>query len=248
MMRALLGMGVLMLAAAGPAMAAQAEDPVIAQVLQRDDELSAAHGRGDMATYRAGLSEHYAYIDIGGMRVTADMLEDRREHDLRRLVSSETSEQEAIRLTEDTVLLRGVEHSVSSYFGGLPRTGASRWTALWVREQDGVWRLTAETATPMQTSPTLSFLPAPQSEATLQALAGRWMLQLKPPMDLTLTVENGKLVGKLAGQEARFVFAPASATHYFAEERPFELRFAPDGKSLSLVTWGTPTAATRTGP
>lgn len=246
-MRALLGVCGLILSAACPALAAETEDPVIAQVMQRDDELGAAHGRGDMATYRAGLSKHYVYVDIGGMRVTADMLEERRENDLRRLVSSETREQEAIRLTDDTVLLRGVEDSVSSYFGGLPRSGVSRWTALWVREQDGVWRLAAETATPVQTSRALSFLPAPQTDATLQALAGRWSLQLQPAMELVLTPDNGKLIATLAGQQARFVFAPASATHYFSEERPFELRFSPDGQSLTLVTWGTPTAATRAG-
>lgn len=246
-MRALLTVCGLMLVAAFPALAAESDDPVIAQVMERDDELAAAHGRGDMVTYRAGLSKHYVYVDIGGMRVTADMLEQRREDDLRRLVSSETREQEAIRLTDDTVLLRGVEDSVSSYFGGLPRSGVSRWTALWVREQDGVWRLAAETATPVQTSRALSFLPAPQTDATLQALAGRWTLQLQPAMELVLSPENGKLVATLVGQQARFVFAPASAIHFFSEERPFELRFSPDGKALTLVTWGTPTAATRAG-
>ena len=247
-MHALPGLLMLLLTAAGSALAVEAEDPVVRQVLQRDAQLAAAHGRGDMATYRAGLSRHYVYIDIGGMRVDANMLEERREHDLRRVVSSNNSEEEAIRLSEDVVLLRGLETSVASYFGGLPRTSTTRWTVLWVREEDGVWRLTADTATPVVTGRSLPFLAAPQSDATLQSLAGRWTLQLQPTMDLMLAVEDGKLVGTLEGQEARFVFVPASAAHYFAEERPFELRFAPDGKSLSLVTWGTPTAAKRSGP
>ena len=64
-------------------------------------------------------------------------------------------------------------------------------------------------------------------------------------MDLILTAEDGTLIGTLAGQPARFTFRPASGTHFFADERPFELRFTPDGQSLSFVTWGTPIAATR---
>ncbi len=227
------------------AVAAEVEDPVIAEVLARDEWLAAAHGRGDMATYLAGLSKRYAYIDVSGARVTADTLQQRREKDHRRVVSSETTEQEALRLADRVVLLRGLDHSVASYFGGLPRVSTTRWTALWVREEDGAWRLTADTATPVKASQSLPFLHAPQSEATLQALAGRWTLALQPAMDLVLVVEGGKLVGTLVGQEAQFVFSPTSATHFFAEERPFELRFSPDGKSLSLVTWGTPTAAAR---
>ena len=221
------------------------QDPVIAQVMARDDELASAHGRGDMATYRAGLSKRYAYIDIGGERVTADTLEARRENDQRRVVSSETAEQEAMRLTDDVVLLRGLERSHASYFGGLPRIATSRWTALWVRESDGVWRLTAETATTVKSGTSPRYVTTAQPDATLQALAGRWTLQLEPALQLDLRVENGNLVGTLPGQAEQFVFSPVSATHYFADTRPFELRFAPDGKSLSLLTWGTATVATR---
>lgn len=244
-MRAMLFGGAWMLAVQTTALAAPPEDPVIAQVLARDDALAAAHGRGDMATYRAGLSQRYVYVDIGGKRVTADALQERREFDNRRVVSSESLEQEAIRLGDEVVLLRGLERGVSTYFGGLPRTGESRWTALWAREDDGVWRLVAETATPVRKSEALPFVAAPQDDATLRARSGRWRLQLKPAMDLMLAVEGGTLIGTLPGQPARFVFDPASPTHYFARERPFELRFSPEGEALELVTWGTTTHATR---
>ncbi|RYG14014.1 MAG: nuclear transport factor 2 family protein [Burkholderiales bacterium] len=245
-MRTSLALGALLLLTMANAAGAGQEDPIIAQVMARDDELASAHGRGDMATYRAGLSQRYVYIDIGGQRVTADTLEARRENDQRRVVSSETSEQEATRLTNDVVMLRGLECSHASYFGGLPRISSSRWTALWVREDDGVWRLTAETATPVKTGAESRYIRVGQSDATLQALAGRWTLQLQPAMQLSLRVENGNLVGTLPGQAEQFVFSPASATHYFADTRTFELRFAADGESLRLLTWGTATAAVRT--
>lgn len=38
--------------------AAAEEYPVVAEVKARDAEVAAAHGRGDMAAYRAGLSVH----------------------------------------------------------------------------------------------------------------------------------------------------------------------------------------------
>ncbi len=224
--------------------AAVVEDPVIAEVRARDHELARAHGRGDMATYLAGLSERYAYIDIGGQRVDARRLQARREDDQRRLVTSQTFEEEALRLTEDVVLLRGFERSLASYYGGLPRRGATRWSALWVREDDGVWRLVAETATPVRDELAVRPVPVPQARATLAAHAGRWRLDLDPPLILHLAVADDALLGSLSGQDVRFTFRPASASHYIAEERPFELRFAEDG-TLVLTTWGTPTEATR---
>jgi len=242
-MRVLTGLIVALLF--GASVAAETNDPVLAEVKTRDAELAAAHGRGDMATYRAGLSERYVYIDIAGKRVTVDTLAGRREDDLRRLVSSAESEEEAVRLADSVVLLRGLSHSVAAYYGGLPRVSTTRWSSLWVREGDGVWRLTADTATPVKSGKELPFVHVPQPDATLDHLIGRWTLSLEPSMDLLLTADDGNLIGTLAGQPARFTFRPASGTHFFADERPFELRFTPDGQSLSFVTWGTPIAATR---
>jgi hypothetical protein len=204
--------------------AAETPDAVVAQVRARDAELGAAHGRGDLKTYRAGLSKRYVCIDIGGQRVTAERLEARRAPDQRRVVFSESSEDEALRLSDSVVLLRGLERSVATYWGGLPRVGASRWSALRVREEDGVWRLTAETSTTVREADHLPFVHVPQPAATIATLAGRWTLAL------------------------RLTFRPASPTHFFAEERPFELRFGPGTDAASLVTWGTPTAATRNAP
>ncbi len=230
---------------AGAANAAGNDEAVIAEVMARDAEIAAAHGRGDMAAYRAGLSKHYAYVDVGGKRVTADMLEARRSGDQRRVVSSETEEEEAVRIAEDVVLLRGLEHSVAAYYGGLPRVSSSRWTALWVREEDGVWRVVAETATPVRKSDALPFVHTPQPPATVDALAGRWQLATTPALELQLEARDGALIGRLAGQTVAWTFRPASASHWFADKRPFELRFAPDGSSLELVTWGAASAGRR---
>lgn len=240
-MPATMSLMVALVATATPA----TEDPVLAEVRARDIEMAAAHGRGDLVAYRAGLSSRYVYIDVGGKRVTADQLLKRRENDERRVVSSTPSEDEAIRLSETVVLLRGREDSVATYYGGLPRVGASRWSALWVREDDGVWRVVAETATPVRASEHLPFVHTPQAPKVLDDLAGRWTLALQPPMHLTLRAEDGKLIGSLDGKTVRFNFLPASPTHFFADDRPFELRFAADGQALDMVTWGTVTKATR---
>lgn len=234
-------------AASGPLSAAEtAQDPVLAEVAAHDEALAAAHGRGDMAAYRAGLSKNYVYIDIGGKRVTADMLEARRTNDQRRVVSSETTEQEALRLSDDVVLLRGLDRSLSTYYGGLPRTGLSRWTALWAREADGVWRLVADTATPVRDVDRVSFVPVPQPAEVLARRAGRWRLALPSPMELVLEMQGDHLVGRLAGQDVRWTFHPVSEAHFMATERPFELRYAGDD-AMELVTWGTPTRASRIG-
>lgn len=228
------------------ALAAESPDAAIAEVQARDAELSAAHGRGDMATYLQGLSQRYVYIDVGGRRVTAMTLASRRANDQLRQVASESSEDEAVRLADNVVLLRGLERASFTYFGGLPRQGSSRWSALWVREEDGQWRLVAETATPVTSDGGLPFTRVPQPMASMRAHQGRWTLALPTPMDMELTAERGQLVATLVGQSTRFVFEPASASHYFALERPFELRFSRDGKTLELVTWGVSTRAIRT--
>jgi ketosteroid isomerase-like protein len=224
--------------------AGASDDPVLAQIRARDEELARAHGSGDMATYRAGLSARYAYIDVGGKRVDIQRLQSRREDDQRRLVSSETIEEEALRLSDDVVLLRGYERSLATYYGGLPRHGATRWSAVWVREDDGVWRLVAETATPVRDELAQRPEPVPQPAAVLAARTGRWRLDLAPPMDMDLAVAGDALIATLPGQGVRFTFRPASARHFIADERPFELQFS-DEDSLVLSTWGTPTRATR---
>jgi ketosteroid isomerase-like protein len=220
-------------------------DPVILVVKARDAELAAAHGRGDMTTYLQGLSKRYVYVDVGGRRVTPDTLATRRGNDQLRQVASELSEEEAIRIADGVVLLRGLEKARFTYFGGLPREGSTRWTALWAREEDRQWRLVAETATPVASDAGLPFTPSAQPASVIRARQGRWSLALPDPMVLGLTAESGKLIGKLEGHDLQLTFVPASPTHFFALERPFELRFTSDGKALTLMTWGIPTAAHR---
>ncbi len=237
---------VALLCLAIPSPSIAAEDPAVAAVRAQDAALQAAHGRGDMATYLAGLSEHYVYVDIGGERITAEQLRVRREGDQRRVVSHETTEEEGVRLAEGTVMLRGLDRTLALYYGGLPRHGLSRWTALWVREDDGVWRLAAETATPVapENAPP-RFVVTPQPAAVLAAHAGAWTLDTAAPLVLELRAEGDALVGRLAGQRVKWTFRPVSATHWFAAERPFEIRFDADGQTLSLLTWGAATTGRR---
>lgn len=222
-----------------------AEPSAIEAVRAQDEALAAAHGRGDLTTYRAGLSKHYVYIDVGGKRVTAGLLSERRDKDQRRLISSESLDDEALQLSDTTVLLRGHERSLSLYYGGLPRVGETRWTALWIKEADGVWRLAGETATPVRESEGLPFVLEPQPTAVLAALAGSWKLATTPALTLNLSVVDDGLRARLDGQSVEWTFRPASARHYFAAERPFELRVSADGRRMDLITWSSVTAATR---
>ena len=242
MIRAALTFAAICLAA--PA-AAQPEDPVLAQVRAADDALAAAHGRGDMATHLKGLSANYLYIDIGGKRVTKEVLAQRRAGDKRIVISSEPSEDEAIRVSDNAVLLRGRDKSLSAYYGGLPRRGDSRWTALWVREADGVWRLLAETSTPVRDDSFSPYATISLPAAELSRHAGDWALDLPKPITLTLKPEGDKLIGTLSSHPVQFTFLPHAPGQFHAVERDFQLKFAPDGKTLTLVTWGTPTKATR---
>jgi ketosteroid isomerase-like protein len=225
--------------------AGESADPVLAQVLARDAELAAAHGRGDMDTYRKGLSKKYVYIDVGGGRTTADKLGTRRSNDQLRLVSSEALEEESVRISDDVVLLRGLERGSYTYFGGLPRRGENRWTALWAREEDGQWRLVAETATPVVNDAGLPFLPARLADAEVRSREGVWKLALPQALALRLVAGSGQLEGSLEGQPLKLTFVPASSRHYFALERPFELRFEEDDDRVTLITWGIPTPGQR---
>jgi ketosteroid isomerase-like protein len=213
--------------------------------MARDAELAAAHGRGDMATYLQGLSKKYVYIDVGGGRVTADKLATRRGNDQLRQIASEALEEESVRVAENVVLLRGLERGSFTYFGGLPRQGATRWSALWAREEDGQWRLVAETATPVTSDTGLPFIPTALPDKELRARQGVWNLSLPQELTLRLEADRGKLMGTLDGQSVQLTFVPASRRHYFALERPFELRFEADHDRLTLVTWGIPTVGQR---
>jgi ketosteroid isomerase-like protein len=239
---------ILLAQAALPALAIDSTDPVIAEVKARDAELSAAQGRGDMATYLQGLSKHYVYVDVGGRRVTAEKLATRRSNDQLRQVASEALEEESLRVSDSVVLLSGLERASFTYFGGLPRQGSTRWTALWAREDDGQWRLVAETATPVTNDAGLPFTPARQPERAVRSRQGWWLLALPQAMRLRLTAEGGQLMGMLEGQSIKLTFVPASPTHYFALERPFELRFESDHDRLTLITWGIATTGQRVKP
>lgn len=243
MHRALISLAALCLLVA-PA-GAQADDPLLAQVRAADEALAAAHGRGDMATYLKGLSEQYLYIDIGGKPVTKAVIAARRAADKRILLASEPSEDAAIRISDNAVLLRGREKSLASYYGGLPRRGDTRWTALWVREADGQWQVVAETATPVRDDDFTPFAAITLPAEQIAGHAGDWMLDLPKPVTLTLTPEGGKLIGTLSSDPVRFTFVPHAPGQFHAVERDFQLHFAPDGKTLTLITWGTPTNGAR---
>lgn len=122
------------------------------------------------------------------------MLEARRKGDQRRVVSSQTSKEEALRLSDSAVLLRGLEHSIAPYCRGLPRKGQMRWSALWIRGSDAAWRLIAESATPVRESDTLSFVAVPQGADLLATRVGRWQPDLPMPLELAVRTREGHLV------------------------------------------------------
>ena len=76
-----------------------------------------------------------------------------------------------------------------------------------------------------------------------------WRRRVERRADDELSAEHGRLIGSLPGQSLKLAFVPASPTHYYALERPFELRFdGKDRQKLTLVTWGIETAAGRVTP
>ena len=75
----------------------------------------------------------------------------------------------------------------------------------------------------------------------IEAHAGKWALELAKPITLALAVEGQSLVGTLSSDtEARFTFVPHAPGQFHALERDFQLKFAPDGRTLAYRAMARP--------
>lgn len=223
---------------------AEADNPVLGEAQAADAAMMAAQSRGDLKAMAEMIADDYAYIDVSGNRVGKAKLLSRREGDHLSLSEMTDSEDEAIMLSPVTVLLRGKSEGTAYYFGGLPRKGATRWSAIWRKDADGRWRVVAEQTTVIQqpqVDPPVVVRPADE----VARHAGTWRLSTRKPMDMTLKAEGGGLKASIAGQFEGMVFMPSGPGVYFNSLRPFELRFAPDGKSMTFRSWGSETPGAR---
>ena len=239
----ILALALLLCATALPA-TSPADTAIIAEAKAADAALIAAQSRNDLKAMAEMIADDYAYIDVSGNRVGKAKLLSRREGDKLSLSEMIDSEEEAIVLSPVTVLLRGKSAGTALYFGGLPRKGATRWSAIWRKESDGRWRVVAEQTTvideggPKKVRTTLN-------PADVAAHAGSWTLATRTPMTMVLVAEGDTLKASIAGQFTDMIFLPESPGVFFNTLRPFALHFATDGKSLNLITWSETTAGTR---
>ena len=194
----------------------------------------------------AMIADDYAYIDIAGVRTDKAKLLSRREGDKLSLSEMVDSEEEALVLSPTAVLLRGKSAGTALYFGGLPRTGATRWSAIWRKDADGRWRVIAEQTT-VVTDAAPQKVRATASPAKVAPHAGTWRLATKTPLTMTLRADGDTLKASIAGQFTDMLLEPDSTGAFFNRVRPFELRFDPDGRTLRLLTWGEETVGTRVG-
>ncbi len=235
---------VLLLGASALPAALPADTSILAEAKAADAALIAAQSRNDLKAMAEMIADDYAYIDVTGNRVGKAQLLSRREGDKLSLSEMVDSEEEAIVLSPATVLLRGKSAGTALYFGGLPRKGATRWSAIWRKDGDGRWRVVAEQTTvideggPKKARATLK-------PADVAPHAGRWTLATRTPMAMTLVAEGDTLKASIPGQFTDMIFLPESPGVFFNTLRPFELHFAKNGKSLKMITWGETTPGTR---
>jgi ketosteroid isomerase-like protein len=231
------------LATAGSA-TVKTEHPVLVEAKAADAAYMAATSKGELEVMADFIAEDYVYIDVEGNRIDKAKLFSRRDGDHLSMADMVDSENEAIVLSPVTVLLRGKTTGTAYYFGGLPRTGSTRWSAIWRKDADGKWRVVAEQTTVVADQP--KYPPAialPSDEIAIYA--GTWRLATRTPMDLTLSADAGALKASIAGQFDDMLFQPSARGIFFNTLRPFELRFAPDGTTMTFVSWGIETTGTR---
>lgn len=249
MRRAIWLAGVMAIGVAAGAKAQEISDAdrtrIMAELKEADDRYGATQAAGDLKAFAELLSEDYLYIDISGNRVTKATLLDRREGDKRVPVEMKSSEQEMTILAPTVVLQRGREDVLDEYFGGLPRWGSTRFSALWVKEADGKWRVRGEQVTRLNQPKEGASVRVTVDPAAVARLAGSYTLATRKPLMLQLTAQGDTLRATIPDGFKDMVFYPAAPDRFFAAERDFELRFAPDATGLTFVSWGNDTAAKR---
>lgn len=220
-------------------------DRLIAEAEAADLAAMRAQAAGDLETFANYLSEDYAYIDLSGNRIGKAQILARREEDKRGIISETSSEDEAVVLGPGVVMFRGRTDVVSSYYGGLPRPGSTRYSVIWRKEGDGQWRMVAAQTTDRIKREYPVKVRAVVPADVLGLYAGTYVLETETPLTLVLEAREGRLAATIPGQFEDMEFHPESETRFFATARPFELVLSEDACSLVLVTFGGETKGLR---
>lgn len=220
-------------------------DRLIAEAEAADLAAMRAQAAGDLETFAKYLSEDYAYIDLSGNRIGKAQILARREEDKRAIISETSIEDESILLAPGVVMFRGRTDVVSSYYGGLPRPGSTRYSVIWRKEADGQWRMVAAQTTDRIRREYPVKVRAVVPADVLDLYAGTYELETETPLTLVLQARDGRLLATIPGQFEDMEFHPESETRFFAAARPFELVLSEDACSLVLVTFGAETKGLR---
>lgn len=218
---------------------------MIAEAEVADLAAMRAQNSGDLEAFANYLSEDYAYLDLSGNRVGKAAMLARRAEDKRTVLSETSSEDESIVLGPGVVMFRGRTDAVTSYYGGLPRPGSTRYSVIWRKEADGQWRMVAAQTTDRIRREYPLKVRAEVPAAALGRYEGAFELATGEPLTLVLEAGEGRLLATIEGQFEDMEFFPESENRFFATTRPFELVIAEDGRSLTLVTFGAETAGVR---
>lgn len=217
---------------------------VIAEVTAAEAALVVANNSGDPMAQFEHYADDYVYIDSGGKRITKAQLLERRQADERSPLT-EASDFEVLPISADAAISRGRWDDRAVYYGGLPRVSSARYMALW-RKRDGRWRLVADQGTPIVERQTIVRERLTLEDGTLGSFAGRYALDLQPPLAIELSVADGGLLLKIPGHlEDGVRFVPSGPSSFFAVERPWELAFDTAGGNIVLTTWGEETRGQR---
>jgi len=225
--------------------APQDEAALIAEAESADLAAMRAQAAGDLETFAKYLSEDYAYIDLSGNRIGKAQILARREEDKRGIISETSSEDESVVLGPGVVMFRGRTDVTSSYYGGLPRPGSTRYSVIWRKEADGQWRMVAAQTTDRILREYPVKVRAEVPADVLHLYAGTYELETETSLTLILEAQEGRLLASIPGQFEDMEFHPESETRFFATARPFELVLAEDACSLVLVTFGAETKGLR---
>jgi len=90
-----------------------------------------AQNSGDPGTLAQYLAEDYAYIHISGNRIGKAQMLARRAKDTRKMISEASSEEETIAPGPNAVMFWRRTYCAAASYGGLPRSGSSRYFAIW---------------------------------------------------------------------------------------------------------------------
>jgi ketosteroid isomerase-like protein len=245
--RAFCGAAFTALAACASVPAAEPLDEaaLIAEAEAADIAAMQAQNSGDLGAFERYLADDYAYIDLSGNRIGKAQILARRAEDKHAVISETSSEDEAIVLAPNVVMFRGRTDAVTSYYGGLPRPGSTRYSVVWRKGADGQWQMVAAQTTDRIKREYPVKVRAEVAADVLDLYAGTYVLETKTPLTLVLRAEDGRLLATIDDQFTDMDFFPESDTHFFATSRPFELVLSEDACSLTIITFGAGTVGKR---